>query len=540
MTLRATPAVSASDPDALDHLDTIPALLAARAALQGTDEALVIGERRLSWAALAAATGRVAGGLQALGIGPGDHLGVCAGNSVEWVLAWFAAAHLGATIVPLNTRWKDDELVWAIGHADCKLVVFGARVLTADLTSLIGRARLRLPGVTDWFMAGPGPVPDWARPFDQLDGPAPPVAARPDGLTLIQFTSGSTARPKGVMLSQAGMLANARGSAGALGLRRTDRYFSPRPFFHVAGSTGGILRALVTGACLISIAAFDENLAIATLRVEGCDLVSGNDTMFLKLIASLGEGEAHGLRLRGGQAAAGPEVQRQIHERLGVTGLCCSYGLSEASPGVAFARWNDPLDERIAGLMWPLPGVALRIRDPDSGRLLPAGQAGEVLVRGPSVMLGYYKQPEATHAALDTEGWLATGDLGVLADDGRLRFIGRLKDVIRVGGENLAPAEVEDVLQRHPAVAAAQVVAVPDARLGEVPVAWVVPRAGMALSPDALIEWVRPRLAGFKVPRHVGMVTSFDDVTTGSGKVQKNLLRERAVRAFVGPGATPA
>jgi len=398
--------------------------------------------------------------------------------------------------------------------------------------------------VAHWVMAG-GTPPDWARSFAGLEGPPPPDVAHPGSITLIQFTSGSTARPKGVMLTQAGMLANARGSASALGLRRDDRYFSPRPFFHVAGSTGGILRALVTGATLVSIPAFDENAAIDMLRREGCDLVAGNDTMFLKLLASLDAagGAPHGLKLRGGQAAAGPEVQRQIHERLGIPGLCCSYGLSEASPGVAFARWNDPIEDRIAGLMWPLPGVAIRIRDPESGVLQAPGKAGEIMVRGPSVMAGYYKLPDATRAVLDEDGWLATGDLGVLEASGQFRFIGRLKDVIRVGGENLAPAELEDLLLRHPAVAAAQVVAMPDARLGEVPVAFVALKrdavAGGAVTPDGLIAWMRPRIAGFKLPRHVGIVASFDDVLTGSGKPQKNLLRTRAVALF-GPAAAPS
>lgn len=520
---------TAAAPYPLSEIDTIPALLAARAHAQPDDAALVIDGQRLSWRQVEAATARLAGGLQRLGVEPGDHIGICLGNGVPWVLAWFAAAHLGAAIVALNTRWKDEEFAWAVDYADVKVLVFAERLLSADLLGLVTRTRPALGKVRHYLMSGAA-VPDWAVAFDSLAGPPPACAALPTSITLLQFTSGSTARPKGVMLTQAGMLANARGSAGALGLRSDDRYFSPRPFFHVAGSTGGILRALVSGACLVSIPAFDENAAIAMLRSEGCHLVAGNDTMFLKLLGSL-DG-AHGLKLRGGQAAAGPEVQRQIHERLGIAGLCCSYGLSEASPGVAFARWDDPIEERINGLMWPLPGVAIRIRDPDSGALLPAGRAGEILVRGPSVMAGYYKLPEATRAVLDAAGWLATGDLGLLEESGQLRFIGRLKDVIRVGGENLAPAELEDLLLRHPAVAAAQVVALPDARLGEVPVAYVAMKRAAQATPAELIDWTRARIAGFKVPRHVGLVAGFDDVMTGSGKPQKNLLRARAIAEF--------
>ncbi len=509
--------------------DTLPHWLAARARLQPDAAALEVSGDRLTWRALEQRSLELAGGLHALGVRAGDHVGVLAGNSLAWVATWHAAAYLGAVIVSLNTRWKDDELNWAIDHADVSVLVFDHRVLSAGLLERVSRLRTEWLKVRHYLQAS-GDVPSWAKAFDSVRGVPPACAATAQSVTLIQFTSGSTARPKGVMLTQAGMLANARGSAQAIGMRSSDRYFSPRPFFHVAGSTGGILRTLVTGACLVTTPAFDEAEAVGILRDQPCDLVAGNEAMLLKLIESLGDTGI--TRLRGGQAAAGPEVQRQLHDRLGIRGMCCSYGLSEASPGVAFARWNDPLDERIAGKMWPLPGVELRIRDPESGADLRPGQSGEILVRGPSVMVGYYKMPEASAAALSPEGWLATGDLGVLDASGQLRFIGRLKDIIRVGGENLAPAEVEDLLLRHPAVAASQVVGVPDIRLGELPVAFVALKPGQSCQPHELIAWVRERIAGFKVPRRVVLVPGFDDVMTGSGKPRKDLLRARAIAAM--------
>ena len=515
----------------MNNHDTIPALLAARAIEQPDDEALVIDARRLSWREVHCETARVAGGLHCMGVRAGEQVAICAGNSVEWVLTWLAAAHLGATVVPLNTRWKDEELAWALDYADVRCLVFAPRLLKIDFVATFGRLRSRLPKLRSCVSVG-GARSEWASPFETLAGEAPSACARPDSITLIQFTSGSTARPKGVMLTQAGMLANARGSAGALGLRKGDRYCCPRPFFHVAGSTGGILRALVAGACLVSIPSFDAAAALGALRAERCDMVAGNEAMFLKLLESLDD--CAGLRLRGGQAAAGPEVQRQIHEQLGIPGLCCSYGLSEASPGVAFSRWDDPIEDRIAGLMWPLPGVSIRIRDPSSGQNSAPGLPGEILVKGPSVMLGYYNMPEATAAVLDGEGWLATGDLGVLEADGRLRFIGRLNDIIRVGGENVSPAEVEDLLLRHPEVSAAQVVAFPDARLGEVPVAYVALRSGARADSATLVVWARERIAGFKAPRHIGIVPGFEDVLTGSGKPQKAVLRQRALADFEG------
>ncbi len=516
-------------------MHTIPTLLAARANAQPDDEALVIAGARLTWREVERETARVAGGLHALGVREGEHVGICAGNSVEWILTWFAAAHLGAAVVPLNTRWKDEELAWALDYADVSCLVFGERLLKVDYLAIFGRLRSRLPQLRTYVLVGDARC-DFASPFAALSGDPPPACARPESITLIQFTSGSTARPKGVMLTQAGMLANARGGSLHLGVRQGDRYLCPRPFFHVAGSTGGPLRTLATGACLISIPSFDAEAAAALLLAERCEMVAGNDAMFLKLLESL-DGRA-GLRLRGGQAAAGPEVQRQIHERLGISGLCCSYGLSEASPGVAFSRWDDPIEDRIAGLMWPLPGVSIRIRDPVSGKDNPPGEPGEVLVQGPSVMVGYYNMPEATAAVLDADRWLATGDLGVLEADGRFRFIGRLKDIIRVGGENVSPAEVEDLLLGHPEVSAAQVVALPDARLGEVPVAYVALRAGARADGATLIAWARERIAGFKAPRHIGIVPGFEDVLTGSGKPQKAILRRRALADFAGVGGS--
>lgn len=509
--------------------DTLPYWLAQRASSYPEDEALVVSGERLSWRQLSQASLALAGGLRALGVGAGDHIGVLASNSVAWVCTWHAAAHLGAAIVALNTRWKDEELSWAIDYADVSVLVYDHRVLTADLLDRVGRLRHQWPKLRRLIQSS-GDTPSWALPLEAVRDAPPRCDARPDAVTLIQFTSGSTARPKGVMLTQAGMLENARGSAQAMGMVRGDRYFSPRPFFHVAGSTGGILRTLVTGACLVTTPAFDEIQAVEILLHEPCDLVAGNDAMLLKLMASLGDARVS--RLRGGQAAAGPEIQRQLHDRLGIGGMCCSYGLSEVSPGVAFARWNDPLEERIAGKMWPLPGVKLRIRDPETGLDLPAGQSGEVLVKGPSVMLGYYKMPEATAAALSPDGWLATGDIGLLEPSGQFRFIGRLKDIIRVGGENLAPAELEDLLLRHPSIAASQVVGLPDPRLGEVPVAFVALKPGESCTPKDLIDWTRERIAGFKVPQHLMLVPGFEDVMTGSGKPRKELLRARALTSF--------
>jgi fatty-acyl-CoA synthase len=239
------------------------------------------------------------------------------------------------------------------------------------------------------------------------------------------------------------------------------------------------------------------------------------------------------LCLRGGWAAAGPETMRRIVEVLGAAEVCAAYGLSEASPNVVMSDYRDPLDLRIAGLARAHEGIELRIADPVSDTPLPAGSSGEIQLRGWNVMRGYYKNPEANAKVFTADGWLRTGDLGVVDADGRLRMVGRIKDVFRVGGENVAPAEVEEMLLAHPAVAVAQVVGIPDARLGEVPAAFVTLQERASATADELIAWMKARCANFRVPRFVKIVSSFDAIgMTASGKVQKARLREYAIAEF--------
>jgi fatty-acyl-CoA synthase len=326
------------------------------------------------------------------------------------------------------------------------------------------------------------------------------------------------------------MLHDAFAVAARLGAQPGDRYFCARPLFHVAGTTLSLLVALVSGACLVMLPTFDAGEALAAMEHERCTLVSGNDTLFLMMM-NHPDFDSRRLCLRGGWAAAGPEVFRQAVERMGILELCFAYGLSEASPNVVLSDRRDPLETRIAGRALPLPGVEVRCVEPSTGVDQPADIPGEILVRGWNIMRGYYAKPEETDKAIDAAGWLHTGDLGSLGDDGRLRFVGRLKDMLRVGGENVAPAEVEEVLHGHPAVRKAEVIGVPDHRLGEVVAAYVQPREGATADPVELVEWCRARCASFKVPRYLRIVDSFEQIgMTGSSKVQKNRLREFAMR----------
>jgi fatty-acyl-CoA synthase len=508
-------------------------------------EALVTAEARLTHAELREQARAVARSLLALGIRHGDHVGVLTGNDAHWVTQFYAAALIGAVTVPVNTRFKPPEIAFALRQADCRAVFVRDRFLKINLAAMLREAEpaveTGLPGealplLRRAVVIGedvPAGALSWNafRAAEADEGPleAAIAAVATDDPLLIQFTSGTTAFPKGVLLTHQNMLRNASAAALRLGVRPDDRYLNCRPFFHVAGSTLSLLVCLVTGATMVTPPTFEAGAALRLLDDERCTLTSGNDSIFQLLMAHPGFRRDR-LHLRGGWAAVGPLTMRRVMKEMGVRDLCWAYGLSEASPNVVLSDHRDPPELRIAGRASPHPGVELRIADPATGQALPTDTAGEIQLRGWSVMRGYHNNPEATAKAFTEDGWLRTGDLGALDADGRLRLVGRLKDVIRVGGENVAPAEVEEALLGHPAVAMAQVVGVPDARLGEVPAAFVTLRPGAAASAEAILDWLRPHLANFRMPRHLRLVEDFEAIgMTASGKVQKARLREHAL-----------
>jgi fatty-acyl-CoA synthase len=465
--------------------------------------ALVTRNGRFTYKQLLELTKSAAGSLQALGIRKGDHVGILMGNDEHWLSLFYGAALIGAVTVPVNTRFKSAEIAFCLKQADCKLLVYAERFLNIDFGAMVRETgfahAVRLEELpTGAFTANP---------------------VLPSDILLIQFTSGTTAYPKGAMLTHDNMLRNAWAAGTRVGIRAEDRYFNCRPFFHVAGTTLSALMSLVAGACLVTLPTFEAGAALEMMERERCTLISGNDTLFQMLMGHA-EFPKRKLSLRGGWSAAGPETMRAIIDRMGCKAICAAYGLSEASPNVVMSDWRDPEELRVQGLAQPHPGIEIRI-SPDR----------EIQVRGWSIMRGYCNNPEATAKAFTEDGWLRTGDLGSLTPDGRLRMTGRLKDVFRVGGENVAPAEVEEVLLAHPAVQTAQVIGVPDPRLGEVGCAYVTVKAHATVSEGELLEWCKARCANFRVPRYLRIVADFESIgMTASGKVQKTKLREHALR----------
>lgn len=426
---------------------TIDAALHRATILAPDVEAIVAPDGRMTYADLAAEVARIRAALQAMGVRHGDHVAICLGNGTRFMALFLALGTLGAVSVPVNTRLRADEIGYALRQSRTRFLFTADRLLSSDFIALLrqiapgidtGLPDAGLPLIGAVVVDGadvPGACRSWAE-FIAKAGPDPGPQAAADDTLLIQYTSGTTAFPKGVMLSQRSMLTNGFVSGQRIGLRTADRFQSARPFFHVAGTTLSILACLQNLATLVTLHRFEPKEALRVLEDERCTHFSGNDTMALMLLNDPDRAR-HKLSLRGGWIAGAETVLRRFAAEMGAHEVVSGYGLSEASPNVAQSCWWEPLDIRVSGRMRLQPGIELRIRR--DGRDLPAGEVGEIVLRGWSVMQGYFDMAERTAETLDADGWLSTGDLGRLGADGRLEFTGRLKNIVRVGGENSRP-----------------------------------------------------------------------------------------------------
>ncbi len=350
----------------------------------------------------------------------------------------------------------------------------------------------------------------------------------------IQFTSGTTGLPKGAMLTHTNVLMNAFYTGVRLRDSELDRVCVPVPFYHCFGCVLGTLVCTIFGSAIVVPApSFDAGATLKAIAQERCTAIYGVPTMF---VAQLEHPSCAGLDLsclRTGIMAGAPcplPLLEQVVNRMHVTEICIGYGQTEASPLITLTSVDDPADVRVGTVGQPIPGLEVKLVDPGSGREVKPGEAGELCARGHCVMAGYYNNPEATARAIDGEGWLHTGDLARCRDDGNYRIVGRCRELIIRGGENIYPAEVEEFLHRHPAIAEVAIAGLPDARYGEVVAAWIVLKTGALLKPDDVRQYCQGQIAHFKVPQHVMIVESMPKTVTG--KIRKQVLKERAIQDF--------
>jgi acyl-CoA synthetase (AMP-forming)/AMP-acid ligase II len=491
--------------------------------------------RRVSYAELAIQVRQVAAALLAHGIGPGDRVCLWAPNRLEWMLAALGAQYLGAVLVPLNTRYRGAEALDVLARTQARLLVVDQSFLNTDYVGLLSTAEANsdlksTAHIVTIEGTGAARWPDFlaaARPGDVRRAEAIADQVKPDDLADILFTSGTTGRSKGAMSSHRQALGLARSWAVRAQLDADDRYLIVNPFFHNFGYKAGYLACLLTGALVVPQSVFDAGTVLETIERERITVLPGPPTIYQVLLenSTLSTRDLSSLRLAVTGAAMVPQTLiHRMGTELRIARTLTAYGLAEAA---AVTMCTEADDEQTVATTCGRPLEWAQVRTVSEDRPTPPGVPGEVLIRGPHVMLGYLDDPEATAAAIDEAGWLHTGDVGVLDEHGYLRITDRIKDMFTVGGFNVYPAELEQVIMTHPAIRDCAVIGVPDPVLGEVGRAYVCLRKGKILDADELIDYCREHLANFKVPRTVAIVEELP--RNAGGKVVKTRLRRQAL-----------
>jgi len=483
---------------------------------------------RLTWQELDREVTRIARGLAGLGLRPGDRVGIWAANCVEWVLMQYATARAGIILVNVNPAYRSHELSYVLQRSDIRALVVRARDSRADYRQILAESRT--------IQASPLEHVLWLgeESWDAMIAGGTDYiqdAAAPDDIANIQYTSGTTGAPKGAMLTHRNLLNN--GMAIALAFRATenDRICAPVPLYHCFGSVIGSMVCVVSGAAQILPSAQFE--ALATLQAvhnERATALYGVPTMF---VAELEHPEFDRFdlsSLRKGVMSGAPcpiELMKRAAEKMHIEQMVIPYGQTEASPVITMSRVGDPFDLRVATIGAALANTEVQIIDPETRQRLPLEQQGELCTRGYLVMKGYDADPAATAEAIDSEGWLHTGDLAVMHANGYFSFKGRAKDTIIRGGENIYPREVENFLHSHPKIADVYIIGLPDAKLGETVLAWVQLKSGEQATVEEIRDFCRGKIAYFKVPQYIRFVDSFPMTVTK--KVQKFLIREQEI-----------
>jgi fatty-acyl-CoA synthase len=532
--------------------ETIGACFDRIAAAHPDAEALVSCHQslRYTYEGLRTEAERIARGLLALGVEPGDRVGIWSPNCAEWLILQYAAAKAGAILVNVNPAYRLRELEYALRQSGVSVLVLARRFRNTDyvelLTELAPELRTscstalsvqRLPGLRTVVYLGPDDSPgglSWASLGARGAGVPPSALVEResrlqfDSAVNIQYTSGTTGAPKGATLSHHNILNNGYFIGERLRYTPLDRVCLPVPFYHCFGCVLGNLAALTHGSAIVLPGeSFDAEACLRTVQDERCTSLYGVPTMFIAELQHPSFGDYRLDSLRTGIMAGAPcpiEIMRQVIERMHMSEVTICYGMTETSPVSFQSEVNDDLETRVSTIGSIHPHLECKIVDPATGAIVPRGEPGELCTRGYSVMLGYWNDAPSTAAAIDEARWMHTGDLAVMRDDGYTRISGRLKDMIIRGGENIYPREIEEFLYTHPAVADVQVIGVPDAKYGEEVCAWVRLHDRHQATIEEIREYCRGQIATYKIPRYVRFSTDFPMTVTG--KIQKYRMRE--------------
>ena len=498
-------------------------------------EALVVRQQgyRATYGELWEQVGQAARGLMARGVERGDRVGIWAPNRHEWVVVQYATARIGAILVNINPAYRTAELEYVLNQSGISFLILAHAFRTTDYAGMLGEVRGRCPGLREALVLEDGwdaLLRDAAQVSDEQ------LAEREANLQFddpinIQYTSGTTGFPKGATLSHHGILNNGYFVGEALRYTEADRVCIPVPFYHCFGMVLGNLACTTHGSVMVIPAeAYDPEAVMEAVQAERCTSLYGVPTMFIGELDHPRFEEFDLSSLRTGIMAGSPcpvEVMQRVQTSMNMTEVTIAYGMTETSPVSTQSSTDDPLEKRVATVGRVFPHVEIKVIDPETGAVVPRGERGELCSRGYHVMLGYWNNEEATRAAIDAGRWMHTGDLATMDGDGYLNIVGRIKDMIIRGGENVYPREIEEYLYTHPDVADVQVIGVPSERYGEEVMAWVRLREGASVTGEQLAEYCRGRIATFKIPRYWKFVDEFPMTVTG--KIQKFRMRDVAV-----------
>ncbi len=489
-------------------------------------EALIVCSQqiRMTYDELWRCVSRAARGLLTLGVQPGDRVGIWASNRFEWVVVQYATARLGAILVNVNPAYLANELGYVLRQSGCKLLLHADSFRSQQYGPMLEAVRGQCPDLQatvhldrDWdglLTRGDSVAESEVEAIEktlQFDDPIN-----------IQYTSGTTGNPKGATLTHHNILNNAYLVGLSLGYSEADRVCIPVPFYHCFGMVLGNLACTSLGACMVTPGGwFQSGPTLAAIQAERCTSLYGVPTMFRALLDDPAFVQTDVSSLRTGIMAGSPcpiELMRQVIARMHMPEVAIGYGMTETSPLSTLSSRDDPLEKRVGTVGRVQPHCEICVRDRETGRIVPRGQAGEFCTRGYSVMRGYWRDPAATHAAIDPQGWMHSGDQAVMEPDGYVRIVGRLKDMIIRGGENISPREIEEVLVAHPGVAEAQVIGVPSIKYGEEVMAWIRLAPGCSVDEPTLSAHCRSQLASYKVPRYWQFTDTFPMTVTGKSR----------------------